>query len=274
MPELPEVETVVQGLKRVEGRTLKALHNHDTKVWFESDISPKCLAGRTLKKISRRGKYITYDFDGLYLVQHLRMTGKMLPSDSPHIPRAKEKKLQCRSTLHFEDESIVFFDTRRFGTLTGIRDLDDFFNKKKIAPDPIHNTRAAWHHYRDTIKLTKRPIKNALLDQSLVAGVGNIYADESLFLTGIHPLTPANKVKFPGVLFEAHLLLFQMAIQQKGTTIRNYRGADGKEGEFSKQLKVYGRAGEMCLECKKAKIKSLVLGGRTTCYCPRCQKRG
>lgn len=273
MPELPEVETVARGLKHLEGLQLERLENHDPKVWFESELGPQRFNGKILKKISRRGKYIIYDFDGLYLVQHLRMTGKMLPGDSSHLPDDPKKKLQRRSTFHFPNTRIVFFDPRRFGTLTATRNLEHFFTQKKIAPDPLHATSSAWRHYQSAMRETKRSIKSALLDQSIMAGVGNIYADESLFLTNTHPLTPANKVKYPGALFEAHVLLFQFAILRKGTTIMSYRGADGAEGGYAKELKVYGRAGQLCVECGKAKIKKLIVAGRTTCFCPRCQKR-
>ena len=272
MPELPEVEILARGIKYLENRTLARIDIHDPKVWFESELDPLEFAGRPLTKVSRWGKYITYDFDGLYLVQHLRMTGKMLPANSEYLPKNPAKALQLRSTFHFGDETVVFYDTRRFGTLTAVRDLGKFFAAKQIAPDPLHNRDRAFAHYQQALKETVRPIKSALLDQSVVAGVGNIYADESLFRIKAHPLTRANRVKKVAELFEAHLDLFKLAIRHKGTTIINYRGADGESGSFAKRLKVYGRAGEKCVSCR-AEIKSIVVSGRTTCFCPRCQKR-
>ncbi len=273
MPELPEVETLARGIKYLENRTLSRIDINDPKVWFESELAPREFSGRPLKKVSRWGKYITYDFDGLYLVQHLRMTGKMLPAHSEYLPQDPAKAKQLRATFSFGDESIVFYDTRRFGTLTAVKDLGKFFAEKKIAPDPIHDREHAFSHYEKALKETSRPIKSALLDQSIVAGVGNIYADESLFRIKTHPLTRANKVKNVAGLFRAHLDLFALAIRHKGTTIINYRGADGESGSFAKRLQVYGRAGEPCAECKENEIKSIVVSGRTTCFCPRCQKR-
>lgn len=279
MPELPEVETVALGLRPLSGRRLGALEIIDSKVWFESELAPEALAGLVLREVSRRGKYLLLRFErGLTLVQHLRMTGKMLEAGHQGIPVSvaaaaparSGKGLQIRCCFRFEGKEICFFDTRRFGTLTLVSDEEGFFSRKGIAPDPFHERERARIWFLARMRECGKPVKAALLDQGIVAGVGNIYADEALHGVGVHPRTLASQVPDPTALWNEVLRLLERSIRMGGTTILNYVNAEGKEGEFARLLRVYGREGEPCPGCA-GPVARITLAGRSTHFCPRCQ---
>lgn len=276
MPELPEVETVRKDLLEWQGAKLVALKVRDPKVWFQSDFQPKRICENTLHRVGRRGKYLTYEFDQLTVVQHLRMTGKMLPTDSEVLPQKRKGNLQLRAEFVFEDKpSLFFFDTRRFGTLTGVEDLEAFWQKKGQAPDPIAGDYSlALDHYLEHIFGRARPIKSALLDQSIVSGVGNIYADEALHRVGIHPETLVKRLSTENLkdLFSALIDVFTEAIEKRGTTASDYLDVNGNPGVFRKYLRVYRNTGEDCKTCGKAKVERIKVGGRSSHYCPRCQR--
>jgi formamidopyrimidine-DNA glycosylase len=279
MPELPEVETVARGLSWLSGRRLRSLEIHDARVWFESEGEPELLSGLTLREVSRRGKYLLLRFEkNLTIVQHLRMTGKMLEANSQLIPTAvleargqKGKGLQIRCELTFADGSAVwFFDTRRFGTLTLVKDEEKFFTNKKIAPDPIHHPEIAFAWFRERLAKSGKPLKAALLDQGVVAGVGNIYADEALFAARVHPKLRASRLKDPRPLWIEILRILHESIRQGGSTIRDYVSAKGERGMFADAHLVYGKHLEPCVICGSP-IKRISIVGRSTHFCPRCQ---
>jgi formamidopyrimidine-DNA glycosylase len=281
MPELPEVETVVRGLKYLAGQKLGSIEIFDAKVWFESELKPNSFQNLRLAEVARRGKYLLFRFEsGVSLIGHLRMTGKFLAESSPMIPehirtvigQKKGKALQARSRFRFERDSLIFLDTRRFGTLTAVRSEEIYFARKKIAPDPILDEARALSVFLESLKGKKKPIKALLLDQSAVAGVGNIYADEALHAVGIHPTKPAAKVKDPQVLWAAILRLLDQSIRAGGTTVYNYLNAEGKRGENAQNLLVYGREGEACRGCGK-QIRKIQLAGRSTHFCASCQRK-
>jgi formamidopyrimidine-DNA glycosylase len=279
MPELPEVETVARGLQYLAGRKLRALELFDLRVWFESEEAPETLEGLMLREVSRRGKYLLLRFErNLTLVQHLRMTGKMLEAGSIAVPghiRAAAgtrvgKGLQIRCRFQFQGFELWFYDTRRFGTLTLVADEEAYFLKKKVAPDPFHEPVRAREWFLDRLAKSGKPAKVALLDQQIVAGVGNIYADEALHRVGVHPLTPARKVLEPAKLWAAIVALLTRSIELGGSTIRDYVSATGEAGSFASEHLVYGRAGEPCGGCG-ATIRRIVLSGRATHFCAACQ---
>jgi formamidopyrimidine-DNA glycosylase len=160
-----------------------------------------------------------------------------------------------------------FTDPRRFGGIwwLGLSDCDT-----GMGPEPLTITSK---QFAALLARTTRPIKNALLDQSLVAGLGNIYVDESLFTAGIHPLTPGNKLTPEQILRLTRAIksVLRKAINHRGSTLRDYRDADGLEGGFQKLHRVYAREAQPCRRCK-TKIERIVLGGRSTHFCPNCQK--
>jgi formamidopyrimidine-DNA glycosylase len=281
MPELPEVENVARGLSWLRGRVLDRIEIFDKKVWFESELAPGKFAGLRVREVSRRGKYIIFRFSsGSAIVQHLRMTGKMLEAENPAIPEAirsvigkkKGKGLQIRCRLNFGDRSVVFYDTRRFGTLTAVQDEAEFFSRKGLAPDPFQDPDASCAEFMRRMKLSAKPAKAALLDQSMIAGVGNIYADEALHARGIHPRTPAKKIRDLRGLWETIQAILARSIVAGGTSIIDYVGADGVRGDFEKQLRVYGREGQKCQTCDAA-ISKITLAGRSTHFCPGCQRQ-
>jgi formamidopyrimidine-DNA glycosylase len=280
MPELPEVETVARGLRFLAGQRLREIEIYDDRVWFESEAEPDHLKGRLLKEISRRGKYILLRFENkITIAQHLRMTGKMLEAGSRLVPAKvseavksrKGKGLQVRCSFRFEGADIWFFDTRRFGTLTLVLDEEKFFREKRIAPDPIHDPDFAYQWFVGNLAKTSKPIKSALLVQGIVAGVGNIYADEALFASRIHPRTKASQIHETQKLWENILRILHESIRQGGSTIRDYVSAEGKAGAFAASHDVYDHKGDPCRVCDTI-IEKVTLGGRSTHYCPNCQK--
>lgn len=275
MPELPEVETVRRDLAEWEGRTLEALRLLDRRVWFESKLPVTWFQKRKLQRVLRRGKYLHYDFGDGHLLQHLRMTGKMLPEDSPALPSQRRGNKQIRAAFDFSDaKGVLFFDTRRFGTLTAVEDISEFWQRKRQAPDPIAGDRElALDFFLERIAGRSRPIKAALLDQTIVAGVGNIYADEALHRTRIHPETLARALKPADLraLFDAIVLVFTEAIAKRGTTSSDYLDVNGNPGVFRKYLRVYRCTGSACKTCNNAQIERLKVGGRSSHFCPRCQ---
>jgi len=279
MPELPEVENVARSLRPLEGLKLQRLDVIDARVWFESELDPLEFAGRSLEAVARRGKYLVLRFGPCHvIVQHLRMTGKMLDDGSLLLPAALReepegaKRYQVRARFHFVSRPIIFFDPRRFGTLSAVGDEEAFFAGKGIAPDPIHQEAMARAHFLARLKNSDRPIKPYLLDQSLAAGIGNIYADEALHRVGVHPETPARKVKDLERLWETVLEILHRSIEAGGSSIIDYVNAAGERGSFSAQHLVYGREGEACAGCGKA-VRRIVLGGRSTHFCLNCQPR-
>ena len=266
MPELPEVQTVVNSLMphlvgRTIGRVLHLRRDIVTPVGFDL---PAHLAGRTVESIHRRAKRIVLTLDDanqLYI--HLGMTGR-LTMDSPHV----ERPLHTHMVLEVDGRELRFRDPRRFG---GIFWLGQEQSDEKLGPEPLA-LRADQLARR--LARTKRAIKNALLDQRVIAGLGNIYIDESLFAAGIHPLTPANRLRPDQIsrLNRSIKTVLRRALKHRGSTLRDYVDAEGGKGAFQKLHKVYDRAEEPCRTCKTP-ITRIVLGGRSTCFCAKCQPR-
>lgn len=278
MPELPEVETVVADIRSLAGDRLESVRVFDKRVWFESELQPEAFADRRLEKLSRRGKYIVWDFGDRFLVQHLRMTGKMLPAGSPALPAKLKGNMQIRLELTFTDHGrYYFYDTRRFGTFTAVRDIGGFWARKAQAPDSVNpeEVASALAHYLERIAGRARPIKSALLDQTILSGVGNIYADEALHREGIHPGTQVARLSRAELekIFHTVRAIFAEAIRARGTTAYDYMTANGTPGDFAQFLRVYQRKGELCLACRKGRIATLTLAGRTSHFCPICQPR-
>ncbi|MCU0276266.1 MAG: DNA-formamidopyrimidine glycosylase [Acidobacteria bacterium] len=266
MPELPEVETIVRQLRRrIKGKTIASMRVH----WRRSiEGRPgefrRRMLGMTVATVCRRGKYIGIaGADGTFFTIHLRMTGKLVGE-----PVAADRG-HLRVSFAFNDGTMLHFvDARKFGRLRlwPCRGAAC----PGLGPEPL----------RDAVVLsalrglrTRRPIKSVLLDQTILAGIGNIYADEALFATGIHPLTPAMALNAGQQqrLAEAVPRILKAAIGRRGTTLRNYRSIDDRSGENQEHLFVYGRAGAPCLECGTP-IEKLRIAGRSSHVCPQCQK--
>jgi formamidopyrimidine-DNA glycosylase len=267
MPELPEVQTVVTTLRpKVLGRTIGRVVSlrRDIVTPAGIDLAAR-LAGRTVRSVERRGKRIVFTLDDanrFYI--HLGMTGQVtvVKPEAPPLPHTHLE-------LDLGAERLRFRDPRRFGGVWWLgADLPD----AGIGPEPL-DLRPAELHRR--LAKTTRAVKNALLDQRLVAGLGNIYVDEALHAAAIHPLAPADRLSAEDVgrLSRAIKATLRRAIRHRGSTLRDYLDADGAAGGFQRLHRVYDRAGHPCHRCRTP-IERFVLGGRSTHFCPRCQPAG
>jgi len=270
MPELPEVETIARGLDtRVSGDRIES-------VWIGSKPeplkSPAALIARTLERsriehVRRVGKHIVFDLKAAngegkrQWIVHLGMTGRMLVA-SAEAELANHTHLIAKLASGRE---LRFVDPRRFGRLE--------VRRSSFAGPGTEPLQVSARELTQLFRKRKAPIKAALLNQKLLHGVGNIYADESLFRAGIRPRRRANSITRAqyGKLHAALQQVLKEAIAAGGSSVSDYVDADGEEGFFQLQHRVYGREGEPCLVCKRP-IKKIVVAGRGTHYCPRCQK--
>ena len=281
MPELPEVETVVRGLRsRVVGETIARVELHaPAKSTF---VSPnlnghsfeQALAGRTIEQVTRRGKNILIGLSGnLTLWVHLKMTGHFFHK-SKQAPLEKHDLVifDFQSTLDGADLHLRFNDYRRFGRLR-IFNNDELFDQpglKELGPEPLEISPeefVALCHRRP------RQIKQALLDQSFLAGVGNIYADESLHYSKLHPkriTTSISKPKLRELLRHIQRLM-KKSIRLMGTSVDTYSGVNGETGQFQKYLIAYNREDEPCTFCGSPIVREKI-GSRSAHYCRRCQR--
>lgn len=264
MPELPEVQTVVNTLRpRLLGRKIVSidLRRFDILSPPRFDLD-SALAGLSVSDIYRRGKRIVFRLsDSNQFYVHLGMSGR-LTLDNPSLPLPAHTHL----ILDFAGTQLRFRDPRRFGGVfwLGSDDSDD-----SMGPEPLTLTPA---QLAKQLHRTTRAIKNALLDQHVIAGLGNIYVDESLFGAKIHPLTPANSLSRQQIsqLNRSIKSTLRRALRHRGSTLRDYVDAEGGSGAFQKLHAVYDRARQPCRVCKTP-IQRIVLGGRSTCFCPSCQ---
>lgn len=288
MPELPEVETVKTGLQKLlPGRLVVAVDFNWPKSFPNSPDDVKAfLINSRIKEVKRRAKVLIIDLDNGYsLVTHLKMTGQLVfrsqtekfgaghPNDSliGHLPDKS-----TRVTMIFNDGSKLFFnDQRKFGWMRLLPTIEienlDFF--KKVGPEPL-STDFNWQIMQSRMMRRHRSnIKAVLLDQTVLAGVGNIYADESLWGAKIHPLTAVADMKPAQFkkLYEELIFVLKLAIEKGGSTDRNYVNAEGRRGSYMDFARVFRREGEPCPRCGSEIIKTRV-AGRGTHICPRCQK--
>jgi formamidopyrimidine-DNA glycosylase len=272
MPELPEVETIRRHLApQLEGRTLRTLEILDPR-WCRP-LAPQeltaALEGRTLERLSRRGKYLVWELeDDAYLLLHLRMTGNLLldPHGAPPYTRV---------WLRFDGRDLAFADQRRFGTgelALGPEQLQAFF-ATRLGVEPLGEDFTA-AHLLALARTSRAPIKAFLLDQKRIAGVGNIYADEALFRARIHPLRPANRLTRAQAeaLTEAIVASLNAGLAAKGATIDDFRDPYGNSGAFQDEFLIHLREGEPCINCGRP-VRKLRAAGRGTYVCERCQPR-
>ena len=278
MPELPEVETVRRGLAPVlEGVRLEKATAHIPKLRVDlpSDFDER-LSGNHVTQLTRRSKYILIECaDGLIAILHLGMSGRITihASSEPHPPREKHDHV---TLLTERGDLVVFNDTRRFGLIV-FSDKDTINEHpliREIGPEPLGNSFNADYFY-EKIKKRKSPIKTTLLDQKLVAGLGNIYVCEALWRTGIHPTRLASSLsrKEADKLVPVIRDVLSEAIAAGGSTLKDYAQVSGELGYFQHSFKAYGREGETCLtaDCQ-SKIERIVQSNRSTFFCPTCQK--
>lgn len=273
MPEAPEVETVRRGLTRlVVGRKVLG-----TEVRWEKTIGGMApeefdaeLVGRTIDKVDRRGKYLLFRFSGgLTMVSHLRMEGAYYT-----VPAGTEPGKHDLVTFHLDEGIDLFYrDTRKFGRMNLVPDGEalQVAGLAKIGPEPTEKDLSLAYMVSEFGK-SRMHVKPFLLDQSHIAGLGNIYVDETLWQSQVHPLTAANKLTEDelGRLRENIIHEIARATEHHGTTVHSFTTAFGEAGEFQNELQVYGRVGEPCLRCGHP-LEKMKVAQRGTTYCPVCQ---
>lgn len=272
MPELPEVETVRRSLApKIAGEVIASV-----QVLFPGCVegmTPEALTGRLdgrqIRELFRIGKYLGFGLDdGASLVIHLRMTGRLIFLE----PEGIELHPHTRALFRFvSGRALRFDDQRKFGRLMWFGDSASLKQRISLGVEPLDPEFTA-SRLGALLKERKRPIKSFLLDQKLLAGLGNIYADEALFRAGLAPWRPAGSLAEDEVerLHAAVREVLAEGLKYKGTTVRDYVDGDGRTGMFQERLQVYGREGEPCPRCAGT-VHRVVLGGRSSFHCPRCQ---
>ena len=272
MPELPEVETVRKALllklKNKKIKSIDILHNN---VFENQDIEKikKEISGQTINDILRRGKWLKFVLDDYYLLSHLRMEGKYLYRDLD----SKVEKHQLVLFNINDEYSLRYKDTRKFGKMYLIKkDNIDKSPLSKLGLEPWDNNLNT-DYLLSKYKNKSLPIKTVLLDQSIIVGIGNIYADEILFLSKLNPHIKAKDLKSKDCLniIDNTKKVLDKAIKEGGTTIRSYTSEEGVTGLFQNSLNVHKKENEPCVICKTTIIREKI-GGRSTYYCPKCQK--
>jgi formamidopyrimidine-DNA glycosylase len=271
MPELPEVETTRLGITpHITGQTIDNIIVRNKNLrWPITATLKKDLLNRQFQKIERRGKYLLCYTDHGCMIMHLGMSGSLRIVDK----KIKPEKHDHLDILFASGKVLRFHDPRRFGSVIWTR-KDPLQHKliKDLGPEPLSKDFNGEWLYKRSRKRTQA-IKNFIMDNHNVVGVGNIYASESLFLAGINPKRKAGNVSLERYehLVSAIKKILKQAIKQGGTTLRDFVNGDGKPGYFQQQLNVYARAGLPCKKCKST-IKEIKLGQRSSFYCASCQK--
>ncbi len=272
MPELAEVETVRNTLKmRILNKKIKDVNVlYDKMLENDVDFFKDALVGNEFVDILRRGKWLIFELHEYYLLSHLRMEGKFF------IRNHDEEIVKHEHVIiTFEDGTdLRYHDTRKFGKMQVVSKshLMDVEAIKKQGREPIDGTLTK-EYLLESFKKKTMPIKTALLDQEIISGLGNIYADEVLFASRIHPLRKANTLTINECdkIVKASREILLKAIEMGGTTIKSYTSSLGVTGRFQQYLKVHKREGENCPICN-SKIKRIKVGGRSTYFCEVCQK--
>ena len=274
MPELPEVETVVRDLRPlVAGRTIRAVRTGSKKLrvpWQAkwNDV----IAGTKIESLHRRGKWIIIQLNhksrSPRLLVHLGMTGQFTA-----VPESTDEPDHLHVVFELDRRrELRFRDPRRFGSVeffTAQDQLEKRFDKIGLGPEPF-GVEAAY--FRQAVRKSARSLKAILLDQSILAGVGNIYADEACSVSNLHPRRRGTSLTLAEAdrLREAVEAVLTKAVSRRGATIRDYVGGSGLRGGMQHEFRVYGRTGDPCLTCA-APIECIRLSGRSSHYCPRCQ---
>jgi formamidopyrimidine-DNA glycosylase len=259
MPELPEVETVVRSLApHLRGRRIlsAAFRSKHVTPGNRKALAAR-LQGRTVESVTRRGKYIVFTLDEGAFSVHLGMTGKLLLDAPPGT--------HAYAIFSLDDGILVYDDPRQFGSIEWNPALEE-----KLGPEPLEIGAG---EFIARMKKRATRMKALLLDQSFVAGIGNIYADEILYAARVHPLAVAANVSKPRAarVHQAMREILQLAIEHRGSSISDYVDAGGQRGGFQLLHNAYGREGDPCLRCS-APIRKILVAQRGTHYCPKCQK--
>lgn len=271
MPELPEVETIARGLKPLlVGRIItQARIYYPGIIHGNADLFANRVAGKKIIRVWRRAKLLIFDLsDSWHLVFHLKMTGRVWIPPGKNFP---DKHTHIVFDMN-DKTSLVFQDQRKFGycALFSSEELNFWKFFSTLGPEPLGLSPEA---FAEIISSRKARTKSLLLDQKVIAGIGNIYADESLFMSGIHPETQGSELSFKEtkkLLRNLQLVLIR-AIEAGGSSFKDYRNALGYSGMFQDEFLIYGKKGQCCPRCKTV-IQTCKVAGRTSSVCPTCQK--
>lgn len=269
MPELPEVETILRGIEPfvIEKKLTEAIIRFPTLRWPIPANLSATLKGKKLKALRRRGKYLVFEFTNGDLILHLGMSGRI---------RVLTKSTSAQKHDHVDlifdnDVCLRFTDPRRFGALLWADKAEQHPLLADIGPEPLEADFTASYLY-EISRQKKVVIKVFIMNGKNVAGVGNIYAAEALFLAGIHPekITGDLSKEECAALVKAIKTVLKRAIKSGGTTLKDFSNHEGTPGYFATKLQVYGRENQACPTCK-TKLRLIRLGQRSTVFCPRCQ---
>lgn len=294
MPELPEVETVRRGLEHsIVGKTIVSVDVRATKLFADAQERIKqALVGAEVLSVKRRAKVLLTQLSSTWtLAIHLKMTGQIIVIDKGdkhsfaggHPEKVYEQPLPHKHThiiVQFTDGTTLYFnDLRKFGwfrlypgvSIEGLLAIEDVFKNARLGPEPFSDEFSV-SYFTDAIGSRRVPIKTALLDQTVVAGVGNIYADEALFRAKIRPTRSASSLTQSEIkkLHAAIKRVLELGIEYGGTTMNSFRNVEGTAGKMRDYLKVYGREGLPCTICGNP-IERMKLGQRSSHFCPVCQ---
>ena len=273
MPELPEVETVRRGLEKlILGKKILNIDIRYPKM-IKTDLHEfqKEMPGQVIQSMGRRGKYLLFYLSDKVLISHLRMEGKYF-----YYPDQVPERKHAHVLIHFEDgETLVYEDVRKFGTMELLAPelLEAYFISKKLGPEPTEKDFDLGS-FKLALKKSKKPIKSHLLDQTLVAGLGNIYVDEVLWRAKVHParISQSLTAQEARKVHDETIKVLGQAVEKGGSTIRTYTNAFGEDGTMQEFHQVYDKTGQACSRCGSI-IEKIQLGGRGTHFCPECQRR-
>ena len=269
MPELPEVETSVQAIQEFANQTLESIEIYNPSLRWKVDTTAfKKLHGLKVNKIDRRAKYILLHLEQSQIIIHLGMTGTLRIADK----KSNFYKKHDHIELIFENGKLIFNDPRRFGSMHHVTDPNTHFLLEKLGLEPLSKEFNGEYLF-DKIKKSLSPIKNSLMNQQNVVGIGNIYANEILFDANIRPTRKSKTIKkkeYDEIVASTKKIL-KRAIEAGGTTLQDFYQPDGNKGYFKIDLAVYDRGDKKCKRCKKELIKRIVQSQRATFYCSKCQ---
>ena len=265
MPELPEVQTVIDYLKPyLINHKIEEVKVYYAPISYHKDLSLS-LKNQTINDIKRRGKYICIECENICCIVHLRMEGKFFIQEIDDVLNK-----HTHASFYFKDFRLDFNDTRKFGRIDLTDDLNHYF-EDHLGLEPF-DKMCTGEYLKKQAKNRRIPVKSFILDQSVIAGIGNIYADESLWMTKIHPATRVGDIsdKQLGELVENIKKVLSLSIEKGGSTDKNYVDAEGKKGSYLKFANVFRLEGQPCPRCG-ATIEKTTVAGRGTHTCPNCQ---
>ena len=269
MPELPEVETSVKAIQEFVNQSLESINIYNPNLRWKVDIAAfKKLKGLKVNKINRRAKYILIHIEQSQILIHLGMTGTLRIADK----KSNFYKKHDHIELIFQNGKLIFNDPRRFGSMHHVTEPSTHFLLENLGPEPLSNEFNGEYLFQK-IKKSLSSIKNSLMNQQNVVGIGNIYANEILFDASIRPTRKSKTLtrKEYDKIAASTKKILKLAIKAGGTTLQDFYQPDGNKGYFKIDLRVYDRAYKRCRKCKKESIKRIVQSQRSTFYCCKCQ---